>query len=68
MLTRTDAHSHEHPESLHGITLEHIVNPGEDVCIVENCVQVSGQVAVLAINGLLARIIFEESSPHWMIW
>jgi tetratricopeptide (TPR) repeat protein len=53
------------------------LKPGEDVKIVDNRVQVSGQVAVMAINALLARVIFdanpnnefyvEESFPlEWM--
>jgi len=53
------------------------LNPGEDVRIVDNKVQVSGQVAVMAINGLLIKIILnknpsrefyiEESFPlEWM--
>jgi hypothetical protein len=37
------------------------LRPGEDVRIVDNRVQVSGQVAVMAINGLLAKIIFERN-------
>ncbi len=51
--------------------------PGEDVRVVNGRVQVSGQVAVMQINGLLARTIFdnnpgrefylEESFPlEWM--
>src|SRR5882724_4727660 len=53
------------------------LKPGEDVRIVDNRVQVSGQVAVMAINGLLVKIILnknpsrefyiEESFPlEWM--
>jgi len=53
------------------------IRPGEDVKIVENRVQVSGQVAVMAINGLLTKVMFyrnpnneffvEESFPlEWM--
>ena len=37
------------------------IKPGEDVRIINNRVQVSGQVAVMAINGLLAKIIFEAN-------
>lgn len=53
------------------------VKPGEDIRRSRNRVTVSGQVAVMAINGALARVIFdrnptrefyiEESSPlEWM--
>ena len=37
------------------------LKPGEDVKIVNNRVQVSGQVAVMAINGLLAKVIFDKN-------
>jgi len=37
---------------------------GEDVRVVENKVQVSGQVAVMAINGLLTKIIFDKNPDH----
>jgi tetratricopeptide (TPR) repeat protein len=37
------------------------LKPGEDVRVVENRVQVSGQVAVMAINGLLTKVIFEHN-------
>lgn len=40
------------------------IRPGEDVKIIENRVQVSGQVAVMAINGLLTKIIFDENPDH----
>jgi len=53
------------------------IKPGEDVRVVDNRVQVSGQVAVMAINALLVKVIFdanpdrefyiEESFPlEWM--
>ena len=53
------------------------LKPGEDVRIIDNRLQVSGQVAVMAINALLAKLIFdanpdqefyiEESFPlDWM--
>jgi len=53
------------------------LKPGEDVKIIDNRVQVSGQVAVMAINGLLTKVMFdanpnneffvEESFPlEWM--
>lgn len=37
------------------------LKPGEDVRIVENRVQVSGQVAVMEINALLAKVILEKN-------
>jgi hypothetical protein len=40
------------------------LKPGEDVKTVDNRVQVSGQVAVMAINALLARQIFEKNSER----
>jgi len=54
-----------------------LLKPGEDVKMVNGQVQISGPAAVMAINGLLARTIFdhnrdrqffiEESSPvDWM--
>jgi hypothetical protein len=53
------------------------IKPGEDVHIVDDRVTVSGQVAVMSINGLLSKVIFdanpardcfvEESFPlDWM--
>lgn len=39
------------------------LKPGEDVKIVDNRVQVSGQVAVMAINGLLTKVMF-DMNPH----
>lgn len=37
------------------------IRPGEDVRIVDNRISVSGQVAVMAINGLLTKIIFDKN-------
>lgn len=37
------------------------LKPGEDVRIVENRVQVAGQTAVMAINGLLTKVIFDQN-------
>ncbi|MBI5383730.1 MAG: DUF2723 domain-containing protein [Verrucomicrobia bacterium] len=37
------------------------LKPGEDVRVVDNRVQVSGQVAVMAINGLLTKVIFDRN-------
>lgn len=64
-------HDQEHPNEPPQI------RPGEDVKIVNNRIQVSGQVAVMEINGLLVKDIFdanperefyiEESFPlDWM--
>jgi tetratricopeptide (TPR) repeat protein len=40
------------------------LKPGEDVKIIDNRIQVSGQVAVMAINGLLTKNIFDENPNH----
>ncbi len=40
------------------------IKPGEDVRVVDNRVQVSGQVAVMAINGLLTKVIFDKNPNH----
>ncbi len=40
------------------------LKPGEDVRVVENKVQVSGQVAVMAINALLTKVIFDHNPNH----
>lgn len=40
------------------------IKPGEDVRVVDNRVVVSGQVAVMQINALLAKIIFEHNTNH----
>jgi thioredoxin-like negative regulator of GroEL len=40
------------------------IKPGEDVRIIDNRVQVSGQVAVMAINGLLTKVIFDKNPDH----
>jgi hypothetical protein len=40
---------------------ENQLKPGENVKVVEGKVQVSGQVAVMAINGLLCKTIFEKN-------
>jgi hypothetical protein len=39
----------------------HQLMPGEDVKMVDGKVQVSGQVAVMGINGLLARVVFDKN-------
>jgi len=38
------------------------LKPGEDVRIVDNRAQISGQVAVMQINGMLARVILNKNS------
>ncbi len=40
------------------------LKPGEDVRVVDNKIQVSGQVAVMAINGLLTKVIFDKNPDH----
>ncbi|MBI5773959.1 MAG: DUF2723 domain-containing protein [Verrucomicrobia bacterium] len=40
------------------------IKPGEDVKVVDNRIQVSGQVAVMAINGLLTKDIFDKNPNH----
>lgn len=40
------------------------LKPGEDVRIVGDNVQVAGQVAVMAINALLTKIIFDRNPDH----
>ena len=40
------------------------LKPGEDVHVIENRVQVSGQVAVMAINGLLTKVIFDHNPKN----
>jgi tetratricopeptide (TPR) repeat protein len=40
------------------------IKPGEDVRIVDNRVSVSGQVAVMAINGLLTKVIFDKNPTN----
>lgn len=40
------------------------LRPGEDVRVIENRVQVSGQVAVMAINGLLTKVMFDKNPGH----
>ena len=40
---------------------EHKLKPGEDVKMVDGKVQVSGQVAVMSINGLMTKLIFDRN-------
>jgi hypothetical protein len=41
-----------------------LLKPGEDVREVNGRIQVSGTVAVMAINGLLVRMIFDKNPGH----
>ena len=40
------------------------LKPGEDVKVIDNRVQVSGQVAVMNINGLLTKVIFDRNPKN----
>ena len=40
------------------------LKPGEDVKVIDNRVQVSGQVAVMAINGLLTKVMFDANPKN----
>jgi tetratricopeptide (TPR) repeat protein len=40
------------------------LKPGEDVKVIDNRVQVSGQVAVMAINGLLTKVMFDHNPKN----
>ena len=40
------------------------LKPGEDVRVIDNRVQVSGQVAVMSINGLLTKVIFDHNPKN----
>jgi tetratricopeptide (TPR) repeat protein len=40
------------------------LRPGEDVRVVENRVTVAGQVAVMAINGLLTKVMFDHNPKN----
>jgi beta-lactamase regulating signal transducer with metallopeptidase domain len=40
------------------------VRPGEDIRVVDGKVNAVGQVAVMAINGLLSKVIFERNPQH----
>jgi len=41
-----------------------LLKPGEDFRVIDGKVQVSGQVSVMQINGLLAKIIFDKNPDH----
>jgi hypothetical protein len=43
--------------------LNHL-RPGEEIRIVDNRIQVSGQVAVMNINALIAKVIFDKNPNH----
>ena len=40
------------------------IHPGEDVRVVDNRVTVAGQVAVMAINGLLTKVMFDHNPKN----
>ena len=40
------------------------IHPGEDVRVIENRVTVAGQVAVMAINGLLTKVMFDHNPKN----
>jgi tetratricopeptide (TPR) repeat protein len=40
------------------------IHPGEDVHVVDNRVTVAGQVAVMAINGLLTKVMFDHNPKN----
>jgi tetratricopeptide (TPR) repeat protein len=40
------------------------IRPGEDVKVVENRVTVAGQIAVMAINGLLTKVMFDHNPKN----
>jgi len=40
------------------------IRPGEDVRVIENRVTVAGQVAVMAINGLLTKVMFDHNPKN----
>jgi tetratricopeptide (TPR) repeat protein len=40
------------------------LKPGEDVRVIDNRVQVSGQVAVMSINGLLTKVMFDHNPKN----
>lgn len=40
------------------------IRPGEDVRVIGGKVQVQGQVAVMSINGLLTKVIFDNNPNH----
>ena len=42
----------------------HQIRPGEDVKVVDNKVTVAGQVAVMAINGLLTKVMFDHNPKN----
>jgi len=40
------------------------LKPGEDVRIVDNQLQINGQIAVMAVNGLVAKVIFDRNPKN----
>jgi tetratricopeptide (TPR) repeat protein len=41
-----------------------LIKPGEDVKIIDSRVQVSGQIAVMSINGLLTKVMFDQNPTN----
>jgi len=40
------------------------LRPGEDVKVVDNKIEVSGQVAVMSLNALLTKVMFDKNPGH----
>ena len=40
------------------------LRPGENVQVVDNRIQVNGQVAVMNINGLISKVMFDQNPDH----
>lgn len=40
------------------------IRPGENVTVIDGRIQVNGQVAVMSINGLIAKVIFDKNPDH----
>jgi hypothetical protein len=40
------------------------LRPGEEIHIVDNRIQISGQVAVMGINAIIAKVIFDKNPNH----
>jgi tetratricopeptide (TPR) repeat protein len=57
-VARREAHDREYPNEPREI------RPGEDVRIVGDKLQVTGQVAVMMINGLLCKVIFDHNPTN----
>src|SRR5581483_10331432 len=40
------------------------IKPGEDVQVADNRIQINGQTAVMSINGLLTKVIFDHNPTN----